>query len=51
MQPIFPEYIQFLKSHDCNTDWFHENTFWLDNNIVKAFRRGGAGSFIIPNIG
>lgn len=41
MQPIFPEYIQFLKSHNCDVDWFHENTFWLDNNIVKAFRRGG----------
>lgn len=51
MQPIFPEYIQFLKSHNCDTDWFCENTFWLDNNIVKAFRRGGAGSFIISNIG
>lgn len=41
MQPIFPEYIRFLKSHNCNTDWFRENTYWLDNNIVKAFRRGG----------
>lgn len=51
MQPIFPEYIQFLKSHNCDVDWFHENTFWLDNNIVKALRRGGASSFIIPCIG
>ena len=22
-------------------DGFQEKTFWLDNNIVKAFRRGG----------
>lgn len=41
MQPIFPEYIQFLKDNDCDVDWFQEKTFWLDNNIVKAFRRGG----------
>lgn len=41
MQPIFPEYIQFLKDNGCAVDWFQENTFWLDNNIVKAFRRGG----------
>lgn len=41
MQPIFPEYMQFMKSHNCDVDWFHENVFWLDNNIVKAFRRGG----------
>lgn len=41
MQPVFPEYIQFLKSHNCDTNWFRENTFWLDNNIVKAFKRGG----------
>lgn len=51
MQPIFPEYIRFLKDHNCDTEWFRENTFWLDNNIVKAFRRGGASSFLIPSIG
>ena len=41
MQPIFPEYIQFLTANGCEVDWFQEKTFWLDNNIVKAFRRGG----------
>ena len=41
MQPIFPEYVQFLRSHNCDVDWFRENMFWLDNNIVKAFKRGG----------
>ena len=48
MQPIFPEYVQFLKDNGCAVDWFKEETFWLDNNIVKAFRRG-ASSFLIPN--
>ena len=41
MQPIFPEYIKFLNSHGCNTDWFQERTFWLDRNMVKGFKRGG----------
>lgn len=41
MQPIFTEYIRFLNDHNCNTEWFRENVFWLDNNIVKAFKRGG----------
>lgn len=41
MQPIFIEYIRFLNDHNCNTEWFRENVFWLDNNIVKAFKRGG----------
>lgn len=49
MQPIFPEYVQFLKDNGCAVDWFKEETFWLDNNIVKAFRRGGASSFLISN--
>lgn len=49
MQPIFPEYVQFLKDNGCAVDWFKEETFWLDNNIVKAFRRGGASSCLIPN--
>lgn len=51
MQPIFSEYIQFLKSHGCNTDWFQENTFWLDNNIVKAFKRVGANSLSVQDYG
>ena len=41
MQPIFPEYIKFLNSQGCNTDWFQERTFWLDRNMVKGFKRGG----------
>lgn len=41
MQPIFPEYVRFLKDHNCDTGWFKKCTFWLDNNIVKAFIPGG----------
>ena len=41
MQPIFNEYINFLKHHNCDTSWYKEKTLWLDNNLVKAFRRGG----------
>ena len=41
MQPIFPEYIRFLNDNGCDTSWFREETFWMDNNLVKAFKRGG----------
>lgn len=45
MQPIFHEYIKFLNSQGCNTDWFQERTFWLDRNMVKGFKRGGARTY------
>lgn len=45
MQPIFHEYTQFLEAHGCDTSWFKERTYWLDNNFVKAFARGG-GNYI-----
>lgn len=47
MQPVYPEFIKFLKSHGCDTSWFQEGKLWLDNNIVKAFIAGGASSLPI----
>lgn len=41
MQPVYPEFIKFLDSCGCDTSWYQENTFWLDNNIIKAFITGG----------
>lgn len=41
MQPIFPEYIKFLEDHGCDTSWYKERIFWMDNNIVKAIKSGG----------
>lgn len=47
MQPIFPEYIRFLRDNGCDTSWFQEKTYWLDNNIVKGFLRGGAANITV----
>lgn len=44
MQPVYPEFIKFLDSCGCDTSWYQENTFWLDNNIIKAFITGGGGA-------
>lgn len=41
MQPIFSEYIRFLRDNGCDASWFRERTYWLDHNIVKGFLRGG----------
>ena len=41
MQPVYPEFIKFLDSHGCDTSWYQEGIFWLDNNIIKAFIVGG----------
>lgn len=46
MQPIFPEYINFLRDHDCDVSWFQENTFWLDNNMIKGFLKKKGGQLI-----
>lgn len=41
MQPVYSEFIKFLDSYGCDTSWYQEGTFWLDNNIIKAFIAGG----------
>lgn len=41
MQPIRKEYIQFLSSHNVDTSWYLEDTFWLDNQIIKVFDTKG----------
>ena len=41
MQPVYSEFINFLDNHGCDTSWYQEGKFWLDNNIIKAFKRGG----------
>ena len=39
MQPVYQEYIRFLKSKGCDVSWYRENTFWLDRGFIKAFER------------
>ena len=39
IQPIFKEYIQFLKDHNIDLP-IEEGKYWLDNGIVKAFSKG-----------
>ena len=46
MQPVYSEFVEFLDSHGCDTSWYQESTFWLDNNIIKAFIVGGGKSFV-----
>lgn len=41
MQPVYPEYIRFLNDNGCDTTWFRENTYWIDNNLIKAFMPDG----------
>ena len=40
MQPIFKEYIQFLKDHDIDIE-LQEGYYWLDNQIIKAYDTKG----------
>lgn len=48
MQPVYSEFINFLDNHGCDTSWYQEGKFWLDNNIIKAFKRG-ASSISVQN--
>lgn len=41
MQPVYSEFVEFLDSHGCDTSWYKDGQLWLDNNIIKAFKRGG----------
>ena len=41
MQPIYNEYVQFLKDNNVDISWYKPNTFWLDNGIIKGFTSGG----------
>lgn len=41
IQPIYQEYINFLKDHNINLDWLEEGYYWLDNGIVKGFEQDG----------
>lgn len=36
IQPIFKEYIQFLKDHNIDLP-IEEGKYWLDNGLIKAF--------------
>jgi len=40
LQPIFKEYIQFLKDHDIDIE-LQEGYYWLDNQIIKAYDTKG----------
>lgn len=50
MQPVYFEFVEFLDSHGCDTSWYKDGQLWLDNNIIKAFKRGGASSLVVQNI-
>ena len=47
MQPVYAEFVEFLDSHGCDTSWYQEGIFWLDNNIIKAVIVGGANRLSI----
>lgn len=49
MQPVYSEFVEFLDSHGCDTSWYKDGQLWLDNNIIKAFKRG-ASSLVVQNI-
>ena len=40
MQPIFKEYIQFLKDNGVDLP-IEEGYYWLDNQIIKAYDTKG----------
>lgn len=40
MNPIYKEYIQFLKDHNIDID-IREGYYWLDNQIIKAYDKQG----------
>ena len=41
IQPIFKEYTKFLANNGCDVSWYKDKTFWIDNNIIKAFDKMG----------